>query len=186
MVKKYEIEDLTVVTATNKIVYDSEEAFIHQVVDDEDYHIEAITCAARPVEFSIVNRLSHLDNELVERACETTNAKKEITILTNDDYHLILTPFPEKFTFFGEEQAYKLTNAVIDECIVLGVKSLRVTQYCMMRGVMPFYDQFKGVLKAFTERKDSTVELVYFDIPETKAYELNKLFSSYERNHAKQ
>jgi hypothetical protein len=92
---------------------------------------------------------------------------------------MISTPFPEKYTFFGEKQAEQLTNDTIDICIELNAKHMRITQFCMMRGPMPFYDQFKGIIKALTQRHDSLVDLVYFDVPEDKWMDLKTLFESY-------
>ncbi|MDX2196099.1 MAG: hypothetical protein NW207_06750 [Cytophagales bacterium] len=177
---KFRIKNLDIVITSDKIKYDKEQAYIEMVVDDDEYVFDVISCAARPVEFSIVNRLYNLDKNAVTEACDECNRTRKIGILTTYKYHLCLTPFVEKYSFFGKEQAQKLTYDVIEECKFLGAESLRITQFCMMRGHMPFYDQFKGIIQALITMKDSPLRLVYFDVPDAKFYELNTLFKSYE------
>jgi hypothetical protein len=179
MKAKFKIGDLVAVICSDKIQFDSDQAYFHTVDEDPDYTFDAISCAARPVEFSIVNRLYALHYDEVKKACDDCNRTKQIGVLTTDNYHLILSPFVDRFTYFGEEQSEKLTNVVIDKCIELQVKSLRITQFCMMRGEMPYFPQFKGIINALTERDDSSVELVYFDVPEKFFYELTILFKTY-------
>lgn len=179
MKAKFKIGDLVTVICSDKIEFDSDHAYFHKVHDDDEYTFEAISCAARPVEFSLVNRLYELHKDEVKKACDECNKTKQIGVLTTDNYHLILSPFVDRFTYFGEEQAERLTDVVIDKCIRLGVKNLRITQFCMMRGEMPYFPQFKGIIKALTERTDSSVELVYFDVPEKYFYELTILFKTY-------
>ena len=179
MKAKFKIGDLVTIICSNKIEYDADHAYMHKVHDDDEYTFQAITCAARPVEFSIVNQLSGLPKEEVKKACDECNRTKQIGVLTTDDYHLIISPFVDRFTYFGEEQAERLTDVVIDKCIQLGVSRLRITQFCMMRGEMPYFPQFKGIIKALTERKDSSVDVVFFDVPEKYFYELTILLKTY-------
>lgn len=178
---KFKIQNLDVVLATGRIDFDEENAVMRAVNEDEEYTFDVIACAARPVEFSIVNQLYKLDKQAVIDACDECNRSRRIGILTTNKYHLILSPFVERHTFFGKEQAEKLTNEVIEECKFLGAESLRITQFTMMRGHMPFYDQFKGIIEALITRRDSSLKLVYFDIPDKFFYELSTLFKSYEQ-----
>ena len=178
--RKFTFKDLDVVIASGRIEYDEEGAIIKKVNEDDEYTFDAITCAARPVEFSIVNQLYKLDKNAVDEACDECNRSRHIGILTTDKFHLILSPFVERYTFFGKEQAEDLTNDVIEECKFLGAETLRITQFTMMRGNMPFYDQFKGILDALTTSEDSPLKLVYFDVPDKNFYELETLFQSYE------
>ncbi len=177
---KFKIQKLNVVLATGRIDFDEEDAVMNAVNEDEEYNFDVIACAARPVEFSIVNQLYKLDKQAVIEACEECDRTRKIGVLSTNKYHLILSPFVERHTFFGKEQAEKLTNEVIEECIFLGAESLRITQFTMMRGHMPFYDQFKGIIEALITRRDSTLKLVYFDVPDKYFYELSTLFKSYE------
>lgn len=177
---KYKIQKLQVVLATGRIDFDEENAVMNAVDEDDEFTFDVISCAARPVEFSIINQLYKLDKQTVIEACEECNYSRKIGVLTTNKYHLILSPFVERHTFFGKDQAKKLTDEVIEECIFLGAESLRITQFTMMRGHMPFYDQFKGILEALTTRPDSTLKLVYFDVPDKYFYELSTLFKSYE------
>ncbi|TAF74595.1 MAG: hypothetical protein EAZ53_08075 [Bacteroidetes bacterium] len=179
--EKFKIKSLTVVVATGRIEYDEEIAAIKKVHDDDEYEFDAVTCAARPVEFSIINNLYKLDKQEVVAACEDCNFSRRIGVLTTDKYHLILSPFVERHTFFGKEQAAKLTADVIDECQFLGCDSLRITQFAMMRGQMPFYDQFKGILETLYTDKESPITLVYFDVPEKFFDEVCTLFGSYQK-----
>lgn len=178
--EKFKIQGLNVVIASGNIEFDENQAMMKAVNDDDEYTFDVIACAARPVEFSIVNQLYRLDKQAVIEACEECNESKRIGVLTTNKYHLILTPFVEKYTFFGKEQAEKLTDEVIEECKFLGAESLRITQFTMMRGNMPFFDQFKGIIEALIVDRDSTLNLVYFDVPEKYFYELTQLFKSYE------
>ena len=102
-------------------------------------------------------------------------------MLSTDNYHLILNPLIERHTFFGKKEANRLTNDVIDLCIQLNIHSLRITQFCLMQSELPFYDQFKGILDAFSTRYDSPVKVVYFDVPEKNFYQLKILFRTYEK-----
>lgn len=176
----FNISNLKVVIDSDRIVFDAEMAHFYRIDDDDEYTFDVITCAARPVEFSIVNQLSHLDRDVVVQACAECNETKELYLLSTNNYHMILSPFVERYTFFGEEQAKDLTLGVVDICNNLGAKSLRITQFCMMRSEMPFFPQFKGILNALLERPDSSLDLVYFDVPEKYFYELNILFKTYE------
>lgn len=177
--KIFPLKNLDVAIASERIIYDSENAMIKEVAEDDTFVFDAITCAARPVQFSVVNRLYNLDPTAVAEACEECNSTRRIGILTTQKYHLILSPFVERHTFFGKDQANKLTKDVLEECKFLGVESLRITQFCMMRGYMPFYDQFKGIIEALLENKDSALKLVYFDVPDKNFFELERLFESY-------
>jgi len=177
---KFKLQKLKVVIATGRIDFDEENAVINAVNEDEEYTFDVISCAARPVEFSIVNQLYKLDKQAVIEACEECDTTRKIGVLSTNKYHLILSPFVERHTFFGKEQAEKLTHEVIEECVFLGAESLRITQFTMMRGHMPFYDQFKGIIEALITSKDSTLKLVYFDVPDKYFYELSTLFNSYE------
>lgn len=179
--KKFLIKGLTVVVATGRIEFDEENAVIKRVHDDDEYTFDAVTCAARPVEFSIVNQLYKLDKQEVTAACEDCNFSRRIGVLTTEKYHLILSPFVERYTFFGKEQAAKLTADVIDECQFLSCDSLRITQFAMMRGHMPFFDQFKGIIETLFTDKESPITLVYFDVPEKSFDEVCTLFTSYEK-----
>ncbi len=179
--KKFLIKGLKVVVATGRIEFDEENAVIKRVHDDDEYMFDAITCAARPVEFSVVNQLYKLDKQEVRAACEDCNFSRRIGVLTTEKYHLILTPFVERYTFFGKEQAAKLTADVIDECQFLGCDSLRITQFAMMRGHMPFFDQFKGIVETLFTDKESPITIVYFDVPEKSFDEVCTLFTSYEK-----
>ncbi|MDX2188539.1 MAG: hypothetical protein SFY32_01635 [Bacteroidota bacterium] len=178
--ERFYISGLDIYIATGYIDYDAEKAVMNKVVDDSQLTFDAITCAARPVEFSIVNQLYKLDKQRVIEACEECNNSRRIGILSTDKYHLILSPFVERHTFFGKNEAKKLTEDVVEECKFLGVQSLRITQFCMMRGHMPFYDQFKGIIEALVERVDSPLETVYFDVPEKNFDDLKILFKNYE------
>lgn len=182
MKEKFKIGRVEAVITDDKIEHDEEKAIIHRVLDDEEYTFDAITCLARPVEFSVVNQLYSLDKQAVLKACERCNQTKEIGVLSTENYHLILNPLVERNTFFGKKEAEKLTNDVIDLCIQLNVKTLRITQFCLMLRDLPFFDQFKGILDAFSTRHDSTVKLVYFDVPEKYFYQLRILFNSYEKS----
>lgn len=179
---QYTIGKIDVVLRDDKIIFDENNAFIHQVLDDEEYTFDAIACAARPIKFSVVNKLYNLDNNQVEEACKLCNETKEIGVLTTNNYHLILSPFPEKLTYFGEKQAEELTSAVLEVCEELNVKTFRITQFCMMRGVMPYFDQFKGIINALDSSRNHTVKMVYFDIPDKEIYSLNILFKSYQES----
>ena len=97
MVKEYNIEGVTMALADDKIKLDAENAYIHTVLDSEKYDIDAVTCAARPVEFSIVNKLSNLTSEEVKNACDVCNETKEIGVISSENYHLILSPFLSLF-----------------------------------------------------------------------------------------
>ncbi|MFN0049762.1 MAG: hypothetical protein ACKVOU_11625 [Cytophagales bacterium] len=178
--EKFLIQNLQVVLATGRIDFDEEDAVMNAVHEDEEYTFDVIACAARPVEFSIINQLYKLDKQAVIEACEECNFSRRIGVLTTNKYHLILSPFVERHTFFGKDQAEKLTNEVIEECIFLGAESLRITQFTMMRGHMPFYDQFKGILDALLKNRESPLKLVYFDVPDKYFYELSTLFKSYQ------
>ncbi len=181
MKDRFQLGDLLVIIDSDKIVYDLNKAQIHSVEEDDDFVFGAISCAARPVAFSIVNQLYKLNREDVIKACDLSNNIKEIVVLSTDDYHLMLSPFVERFTFFGEDQARDLTNDVIDECKKIDVKSLRITQFCMMRHeTMPIFPQFKGIIKALTSRKDSSLKIVFFDVPDKDFYEIQTLIRSYE------
>jgi hypothetical protein len=184
MKAKFKIANLSVIICSDKIEYDANQAYIHKVHEDDEYTFQAITCAARPVEFSIVNRLSGLPKDEVKKACDICNKTKQIGVLTTEDYHLIISPFVDRFTYFGEEQAERLTDVVIDKCIELGVSKLRVTQFCMMRSEMPYFPQFKGIIKALTSRNDSSVDVVFFDVPEKYFYELTILLKTYSIDEA--
>jgi len=178
---KYKIAGIEMVIESGTIEYDENKAVISKVNEDDEYVFDAVSCAARPVEFSIVNQLYHLDKEAVKGACEKTNKSQKMGVLSTNNYHLLLSPFVERFTFFGNNEASQLTNDVIDIAKGLGVKSLRITQFCMMRHEsMPIFDQFKGIIETFIKRADSSVKLVYFDVPEKFLYELNILFKSFE------
>jgi hypothetical protein len=179
--EKFNIQGLKVVIASGNIVYDEEQAIIKAVNEDNEYTFDVVACAARPVEFSVVNQLYKLDKQAVIEACEECNSSKKIGVLSTNKYHLILTPFVEKHTFFGKEQAKKLTNEVIEECKFLGAESLRITQFTMMRSGMPFFDQFKGITEALLVDRESTLKLVYFDVPDKYFFELTQLFKSYEK-----
>ncbi len=181
MKAKFKIGELEVVIADDKIEHDEKKAVIHKVKDDEEENFDAITCLARPVEFSILNRLYSLDKKEVRKTCDIVNATKEIGVISTDDYHLILSPLFERFTFFGKEEAEDLTNEVIDECIKLNVKSLRITQFCLMLHEHPFFDQFKGIMNAFTSRRDSSIKMVYFDVPDKYFYELTIFFQTFQK-----
>lgn len=177
--EKFIFKKLEVIIATGRIEFDSENAVIKKVHDDDQYTFDAITCAARPVEFSIVNQLYKLDKDEVIAACDECNFSRKIGVLSTEKYHLILSPFVERYTFFGKEQAFKLTADVIEECKYLGCEHLRITQFTMMRGHMPFYDQFKGIIEALISVKDSPVKLVYFDVPDKTFFEVSTLLKSY-------
>lgn len=177
---KFKIQNLQVVIASGRIEYDEDGAIMKAVNEDDEYTFDVVSCAARPVEFSIVNQLYKLDKQTVIDACDECNRTRRIGVLTTNKYHLILSPFVERHTFFGKEQAEKLTNDVIEECKFLGAETLRITQFTMMRGHMPFYDQFKGIVEALITRRDSPLRLVYFDVPDKYFYELSTLFQSYE------
>ncbi|TAG52321.1 MAG: hypothetical protein EAZ27_12435 [Cytophagales bacterium] len=179
--EKFQLKKLTVVVATGRVEFDEENAVIKKVHDDNEFLFDAITCAARPVEFSIVNQLYKLDKQEVLAACEDCNFSRRIGVLTTEKYHLILTPFVERYTFFGKDQAAKLTEDVIDECTFLGCDTLRITQFAMMRGHMPFYDQFKGIVETLLTDKESPITLVYFDVPEKNYDEVCTLFNSYKK-----
>ncbi|MFN8436518.1 MAG: hypothetical protein U0V72_02675 [Cytophagales bacterium] len=181
MREKFNINGITIIIDATKIEYDSKKAHIHAVKEDDEFTFEAISCAARPVEFSIVNQLYKLDKELVKKTCDECNQNKTLGVLSTNNYYLILSPFVDRFTFFGEEQAEALTNGVIEICKDKNISSLRITQFCMLRSdVMPAYLQFKGIIKALTERKDSTLKRVFFDIPEDHFYDLKILFKTFE------
>lgn len=178
---KFNINGVTIVIDASKIEYDSKKAHIHAVKEDDEFTFEAISCAARPVEFSVVNQLYTLDKEKVREMCDYCNKNKTLGVISTNNYHLILSPFVDRFTFFGEEQAETLTNGVIDICKEKNIKSLRITQFCMLRSdVMPAYLQFKGIIKALTERNDSSLKTVFFDIPEDHFYDLKILFGTFE------
>ena len=178
---KFNINGVTIVIDATKIEYDSKNAHIHTVKEDDEFTFEAISCAARPVEFSIVNQLYTLDKHKVVEMCDYCNKNKALGVLSTNNYHLILSPFVDRFTFFGEEQAQILTNGVIDICKERNIKSLRITQFCMLRSdVMPAYLQFKGIINALTQRKDSSLTTVFFDVPEDHFYDLKILFGTYE------
>lgn len=185
MKAKFKLDALNVVITDDKIEHDETKAVIHKVKDDEEYTFDAITCLARPVEFSVLNRLYSLDKKEVRKICDIVNTTKETGVISTDNYHLILSPMFDRFTFFGKDEAEKLTNEVIDECIKLNVKSLRVTQFCLMLHEHPVFDQFKGILQAFTSRKDSPLDLVYFDVPDKYFYELNIFFQTFEKKPIK-
>ncbi len=53
MKAKFKIGHLDTIICSNKIEYDADHAYMHKVHDDDEYTFQAITCAARPVEFSI-------------------------------------------------------------------------------------------------------------------------------------
>jgi|GEM_PF-1060119 hypothetical protein len=180
MKEKFHIGPIEAIISDNKIEHDEGRAVIHRVLEDEEYTFDAITCLARPVEFSVVNQLYTLDKQRVIKECERCNKTKEIGVLSTDNYHLILNPLIERHTFFGKKEANRLTNDVIDLCIRLDVKRLRITQFCLMQSELPFYDQFKGILDAFSTRFDSTVKVVYFDVPDKNFYQLRILFQTYE------
>lgn len=185
MKAKYKIKDLELVIDSDKIEFDESKAIIHKVHEDEEFAFEAISCAARPVQFSIVNQLYSLQPELVKEACDEANKEHKIGVLSTNNYHLLLSPFVERFSFFGQKEASQLTNDVIDICKKLNVASLRITQFCMMRHEsMPIFDQFKGILNTFISRKDSPIKSVYFDVPDKFFYELNILFKSYQTQAA--
>ncbi len=180
---KFNIAGVEMVIETGNIAYDEAKAVITKVHEDDEYTFDAISCAARPVEFSIANQLYSLDKEVLKNACNQANETQTIGVLSNNNLHLLLSPFVERFTFFGHDEAAKLTNDVIDICIQLNAAKLRITQFCMMRHEsMPIFHQFKGIIETFIKRKDSTIKLVYFDIPEKFSYELNTLFKSYEKD----
>jgi hypothetical protein len=185
MKSKFKIGNLLVVMTDDKIEHDETKAVIHKVKEDEEYTFDAITCLARPVEFSILNRLYSLDKKEVRKVCDQVNQTKEIGVISTDNYHLILSPMFDRFTFFGSDEAENLTNEVIDKSIELNVKSLRITQFCLMQHEHPFFDQFKGIMSAFTTRKDSPIEVVYFDIHEKYFYELNIFFQTFEKGLVK-
>jgi len=181
MKNKFKINDLQLIICDDKIQHDESKAVIHKVLDDEDYSFDAITCLARPVEFSIVNQLYNLDKKKVKEACDECNKSKKIKVLSTQSYHLILCPLIERYTFFGKDQAEKLSNQVIDTCNEYKISTLRITQFCMMLDeFLPIYDQFKGILHAFSTRSDSTIKTVYFDVPEKNYYQLKTLFATYE------
>ena len=180
MKDKFRIGPVEAIIADDKIEHDQDRAIIHRVLDDEEYTFDAITCLARPVEFSVLNRLYTLDKQRVIKECERCNKTKEIAVLSTDNYHLILNPLIERHTFFGKKEANRLTNDVIDLCIRLEVQRLRITQFCLMQSELPFYDQFKGILDAFSSRHDSPVRVVYFDVPDKNFYQLSVLFRTYE------
>jgi hypothetical protein len=185
MKAKFKIGKLQVVIADDKIEHDEKKAVIHKVNEDEEFSFDAITCLARPVEFSILNRLYSLDKKEVRKTCDIVNATKEIGVISTDNYHLILSPLFDRFTFFGSDEARDLTNEVIDKSIELGVTSLRITQFCLMLHEHPVFDQFKGIMSAFTSREDSPIKLVYFDVPDKYFYELNIFFQTYEKRLVK-
>ena len=116
MREKFNINGITIIIDATKIEYDSKKAHIHAVKEDDEFTFEAISCAARPVEFSIVNQLYKLDKELVKKTCDECNQNKTLGVLSTNNYYLILSPFVDRFTFFGEEQAEALTNGVIEIC----------------------------------------------------------------------
>lgn len=181
MREKFKINGVTIVIDATKIEYDGVKGHIHAVKEDDEFSFEAISCAARPVEFSIVNQLYKLDKEAVKQLCDYCNTNKELGVLSTNNYFLIVSPFVDRFTFFGEEQAEALTNGVINICKERNIQSLRITQFCMLRSdVMPAYLQFKGIIKAITERKDSTLKTVFFDVPEDHFYDLKILFKTFE------
>jgi hypothetical protein len=168
---KFNINGVTIIIDATKIEFDSEKAQFHKIKEDDEYSFEAISCAARPVEFSIVNQLYTLDKEKIKEMCDYCNKNAELGILSTNNYYLILSPFTDRFTFFGEEQAEEKN-----------IHSLRITQFCMLRSdVMPAYLQFKGIIKALTERTDSSLKTVFFDIPEDHFYDLKILFGTYEK-----
>lgn len=177
--EKFIIKKIEIVIATGRIEFDAENAVIKKVHDDDFYTFDAITCAARPVEFSIVNQLYKLDKTEVIAACDECNFSRKIGVLSTEKYHLILSPFVERYTFFGKDQAFKLTADVIETCQNLDCEHLRITQFTMMRGHMPFYDQFKGIIEAVISIKDSPLKLVYFDVPDKTFFEVSTLLQSY-------
>lgn len=178
---KFHIGHLEVIIDATKIDFNESKAQFFAIKEDDEYTFEAISCAARPMEFSIVNQLYALDHQKVKDLCDYCNKTKELGVLSTNNYHLIVSPFVERYTYFGEEQAEQLTNEVIDICKKLDLNSLRITQFCMLRhDTMPIYPQFKGILKALTSRLDSNVSVVFFDIPEDHFYELKILFESYQ------
>lgn len=179
---KFNINGVSIIIDASKIVYDGKKGHIHMVKEDDEFTFEAISCAARPVEFSIVNQLYTLDKEKVIEMCNHCNTNKVLGVLSTNNYHLILSPFTDRLTFFGEEQAEALTNGVIDICKEKNISSLRITQFCMLRSdIMPAYLQFKGILNALTGRKDSSLKTVFFDVPEDHFYDLKILFGTYEK-----
>jgi hypothetical protein len=180
MKAKFKIGSVQVIIDSSRIEFDAEQAKFFRIAEDDEYTFDAISCAARQAESSLVNQLYKFDKQTVIDACNEANATKKIGVLSNGDTFLMLSPFVERYTFFGEEQAEKFTNDVIDQCISRNLHSLRITQFCMMRTEMPYFPQFKGILKALTEREDSTLNIVYFDIPEDQFYEMKTLFNSYE------
>ena len=180
MKEKFRIGPVEAIISDNKIEHDEERAVIHRVLEDEEFIFDAITCLARPVEFSIVNRLYALDPQRVIKECERCNKTKEIGVLSTENYHLILNPLIERHTFFGKTEANRLTNDVIDLCNRLEVKTLRITQFCLMQSELPYYDQFKGILDAFSTRFDSSIKVVYFDVRDKNFYQLRILFKTYE------
>jgi len=178
------ISKYKVIIDDSKIDYNLERAQIKAVKEDDIYTFDVISCAARPVEFSVVNQLSKLDKELVKEKCDYANQNKEMVVLSTHNYHLILTPFVERYTYFGEEQAEIFTHEVIDICNELHAKSLRITQFCMLRSDnMPVYPQFKGILNAFLKRKDEALlEIIFFDVPQDHFYDLEILFKTYQNS----
>ncbi|MFQ3576607.1 MAG: hypothetical protein SNJ77_09245 [Cytophagales bacterium] len=175
------IADYTIIIDDSKIDYQSEKAQINAVKEDDEYTFDVISCAARPVEFSIVNQLSKLSKDEIREKCEIANQNKEMVVLSNNSNHLVLSPFVERFTYFGEEQAEVFTNEVIDICNSLNASSLRITQFCMLRSDnMPVYPQFKGILNALKNREnESTLKVVFFDVPHDHFYDLEILFGSF-------
>ncbi len=182
MKAKFKIGKLQVIIDSSRIEVDAEKAQFSRIQEDDEYSFDVISCAARASEFSIVSQLYKGDKQTIIDTCASINESKKIGVIQNGDSYLMLSPFVERYTFFGEEQAEKFTNEVIDASITHNLNSLRITQFCLMRSEMPFFPQFKGILKALTERDDSTLEIVYFDIPEDHFYELQILFNSYEQN----
>ena len=178
----YQIKGIKIVIADDMVEHEPDQAIIYKIIDDQNYDFDLVSCLARPIEFSAANALYHLDKDELKQACDIANDSQKVQVLAASKYHLLVCPLVERFRYFGKQQAYNLTNEVIDIAQNLGATSLRITQFCLMLSdYLPFYDQFKGILDALTSRVDNTIQELYFDVPEEHSYDLNKLFMSYEK-----
>ena len=172
MRKKYAISDLDLTIVNGNILYETTIGHIYFVNPDPYNFADAVSCTANVDGFTVLTRLFDWEkvNEFNDAFLEC-NRRKEIAIIEHKVYFLLLSPKTGLLSISGSE---KLTNDLLDACEELEIKTLRITQFCMLLGKFPS-DDFLGVLRAIKSRKHKVLRSIIFDVSHNYFNDFDKL-----------